>query len=324
MDVFGLVQAAVARNTGDRLDAFARRIRAASLAAMLAAVAGPAGAASGGLVPLPPPRPRDAAGPPPAPAPLPVARPAGLPDAASAPAPDGAAPAAAPAPAKLAPPPEPQGPTRPAAVEPDPACARLLAAGKVDASPVPAVVGPGGCGIAAPVVLRGVLLPGGRRIPLEPPATMRCDLAEQLGDWVRDDLAGATAVGGRLVGILAGAAYDCRSRDHIAGARLSEHATGNAIDLRGLRLTSGDLVPQRRGARPLWDAVRTSACARFATVLGPGSDSYHAEHVHLDLAHRRGGMRLCQWTLPDDAPQSAAPVPKGPPSDHGTARPPPP
>jgi hypothetical protein len=29
-------------------------------------------------------------------------------------------------------------------------------------------------------------------------------------------------------------------------------------------------------------------------VLGPGSDAFHDDHLHLDLAERRGGYRLCQ------------------------------
>jgi hypothetical protein len=44
--------------------------------------------------------------------------------------------------------------------------------------------------------------------------------------------------------------------------------------------------------------MRRSACARFTTVLGPGSDGYHENHFHVDLAQRRGDYRLCQWNLP--------------------------
>jgi hypothetical protein len=32
-------------------------------------------------------------------------------------------------------------------------------------------------------------------------------------------------------------------------------------------------------------------------VLGPGSDGYHEEHVHVDLAERRGGYRICEWDV---------------------------
>jgi len=30
-------------------------------------------------------------------------------------------------------------------------------------------------------------------------------------------------------------------------------------------------------------------------VLGPGADRAHELHLHVDLAERRGGYRLCQW-----------------------------
>jgi hypothetical protein len=53
--------------------------------------------------------------------------------------------------------------------------------------------------------------------------------------------------------------------------------------------------------------MRASACARFSTVLGPGSDGYHEEHIHLDLAERRNGYKLCQWELRAAQAESAAP-----------------
>ena len=41
-------------------------------------------------------------------------------------------------------------------------------------------------------------------------------------------------------------------------------------------------------------AVRARACAYFTTVLGPGSDAAHADHLHLDVRERRPGVRICQ------------------------------
>ena len=45
------------------------------------------------------------------------------------------------------------------------------------------------------------------------------------------------------------------------------------------------------------EKIRSTACARFSTVLGPGSDGYHEEHIHVDLADRRNGYKLCQWDI---------------------------
>jgi Extensin-like protein C-terminus len=44
-------------------------------------------------------------------------------------------------------------------------------------------------------------------------------------------------------------------------------------------------------------------------VLGPGSDGYHEEHVHLDLAERRNGYKLCQWELREPPPLEAKSAP---------------
>jgi hypothetical protein len=32
-------------------------------------------------------------------------------------------------------------------------------------------------------------------------------------------------------------------------------------------------------------------------VLGPGSDSSHADNIHLDLIERKGNYRICQWDV---------------------------
>jgi hypothetical protein len=49
--------------------------------------------------------------------------------------------------------------------------------------------------------------------------------------------------------------------------------------------------------------MRKSACGRFSTVLGPGSDGYHEDHVHVDLMERAPGrFRMCQWDVRDPEP----------------------
>jgi hypothetical protein len=52
-------------------------------------------------------------------------------------------------------------------------------------------------------------------------------------------------------------------------------------------------------AKDLREGLRKTTCARFITVLGPGSDGYHEDHVHVDLAERRSGYRICQWDVRD-------------------------
>ena len=61
--------------------------------------------------------------------------------------------------------------------------------------------------------------------------------------------------------------------------------------------------------RELRESVLHSACTRFSTVLGPGSDGYHEDHIHLDLMERRNNYRICQWDVWDPLPQKAPLLP---------------
>ena len=54
--------------------------------------------------------------------------------------------------------------------------------------------------------------------------------------------------------------------------------------------------------KDLRESLRESACGRFTTVLGPGSDGYHEGHIHLDMAERRNGYRICQWEVREPPP----------------------
>jgi hypothetical protein len=64
-------------------------------------------------------------------------------------------------------------------------------------------------------------------------------------------------------------------------------------------------------AREFREGLKTRTCARFNTVLGPGSDGYHEDHVHVDLAQRHSGYRMCQWDVREPAPAAdAIPLPR--------------
>ncbi|RYB05674.1 extensin family protein [Lichenibacterium ramalinae] len=236
------------------------------------------------IVPLPLPRPEEA-GPP-------------LPLPSVPPRPEAAGAAPLPRAEAFGPPPPRRAPDPDAPPDPDPVCGPLLAGGKVVARPAAAIAEGDACGVAAPVTLAAVVLRGGRQVALVPPAVMRCDLADRLADWVRDDVAPATAAEGDLLGIADAAAYVCRNRNWAAGARVSEHARGNAIDILAFRFARRTVGWKDPGARDVLAALRASACARFATVLGPGADAFHETDLHVDLEHRRNGFKLCQWTLP--------------------------
>ena len=80
---------------------------------------------------------------------------------------------------------------------------------------------------------------------------------------------------------------------------MSEHGKGNAIDIRAVRLGNGGVFDLTSAivAKDFRERVRAAACSRFNTVLGPGSDSYHEGHIHLDLAQRSRGYKMCQWDV---------------------------
>lgn len=194
---------------------------------------------------------------------------------------------------------------------PDPICPRLLADARAAVRRVAPIEAEVGCGLAEPVRLDAVMLADGSKVTLEPAPIMACRMAEATVAYVRDDLAAAALKAGAVLSkVLTAAAYECRGRNRVVGAKLSEHAQGNALDVRGIVLADKRIVMVAREGMPmpLIEAWRASACARFMTVLGPGSDGYHEDHIHVDLRERKSNYRLCQWELepPEAAPSVAS------------------
>ncbi|MEJ1158718.1 extensin-like domain-containing protein [Prosthecomicrobium sp. N25] len=178
------------------------------------------------------------------------------------------------------------------------ACLARLAALGVEAKPLPPIEADNGCSVPAPLEVRSV----GAGIALAPPAVTVCPMAEALALWARDVAAESEAAfETRPKSLSIGTSYQCRPRNGRSGAKLSEHGIANGVDIAGIRLESGpafdvarvadeDDGPTARFAR----AVRARACVHFTTVLGPGTDPSHETHLHLDLARRRNGYRICQ------------------------------
>ena len=202
--------------------------------------------------------------------------------------------------------PEPSGPGREQFAESDfdhSACLLALSRLGVTYEALPPITDPdrSECGIDRPVrvteVRPGIVLHGG--------ADMRCPVARSLAFWTRDFVAPAAARlpgAPRLTGYRPGSTYQCRGRIGGAGesGRLSEHALGNAIDIAAFTFADAPDLPiaPREGSgsaeMAFQHAVRATACLFFTTVLGPGSDGAHEDHLHLDMAQRRGDWRLCQ------------------------------
>ncbi|MET0279254.1 MAG: extensin family protein [Pseudorhodoplanes sp.] len=211
---------------------------------------------------------------------------------------------------------QPSGPDAVTAVRDEPsACQRRVADQIAVIEPLPVFGGPGDCGATDVVKLEAIIQPDKSRIAVSPPATLRCQMAEAIATWVREDLTPATSSLGSAPRSLDNyASYDCRGRNRVAGARLSEHGLANAIDIRGVHLQNGKFaeLTDRNLDRNFREAIRKTVCARFMTVLGPGSDGHHETHIHLDLADRRNNYKICQWLVHD--PQGEIPLPRSRPA----------
>ncbi len=209
--------------------------------------------------------------------------------------------------------PEADKPAEQAAPAPQPSACRLALTDAIAIAPsVPDIHGPGGCGGEDLVRLEAVVLPDKRQVAVKPAAILRCKMATAIADWIRTDMAPLVAKLGSTISDLDNFdSFECRGRNRIAGAQLSEHGRANALDVRAFRLANGQSISltDRSVARELRETVLHSACARFSTVLGPGSDWYHEDHVHLDLMERRGNYRICQWNVWDQLPQVAPLLP---------------
>jgi len=236
----------------------------------------------------------------PLPQPRPAQVPAASPDAVSKPEQDKAA-----------------APAAPVAPEPS-ACRRALTEDVAIAPSIAPIHGEGGCGGDDLVKLEAVVLRGGQRVSLKPAATLRCEMARAVADWIRDDAAPlAESLGSVLSGLDNFDSYECRGRNRVKGAKLSEHGKANALDVRSLDLANGTkLALTDRGlSREIREKVLWSVCTRFTTVLGPGSDWYHEDHIHLDIAQRRNNYKLCQWNVYEPLPVTAPLLPAERPGD---------
>ena len=189
---------------------------------------------------------------------------------------------------------------------PQPSACRLALTDAIAIAPsIPDIHGSGGCGGEDLVRLEAVVLPDKRQVSVKPAAILRCPMAAALVDWIRTDVAPlATGLGSTISDLDNFDSFECRGRNRVVGARLSEHGRANALDVRAFKLANGRSISltDRTVSRELRETVLHSVCARFSTVLGPGSDGYHEDHIHLDLMERRNNYRICQWDVWDPLP----------------------
>lgn len=166
----------------------------------------------------------------------------------------------------------------------------LCGAAELQGESTPAIEGEGGCGIEAPIRLTAV-----GAVALDPPAVISCAMARALSGWLSAvALPAFAAVGTAPRALRVADAYSCRGRNGVAGAKLSEHGRGDAIDISAFTLRDGRTVTVLDGwETPDWGAtlarLRQGACGPFSTVLGPGTNALHADHFHFDVEPRKRG-----------------------------------
>jgi hypothetical protein len=182
-----------------------------------------------------------------------------------------------------------------------------------DFTPQPDRAGPGECGGSDLVQLDAIKMPDGSRVAVTPAPMLRCKMAESVAEWMRSDMGPAVSseLAKPVKALVTASGYHCRPRNGVKGAKISEHGRGNAMDITGFKLAGGEVVDLTRPAvsKLLRDKARVSTCGRFTTVLGPGSDAYHESHIHVDLAERSRGHRMCQWDVRETAPVVANATP---------------
>ncbi len=139
-------------------------------------------------------------------------------------------------------------------------------------------------------------------VEIKPAATLACPIISALDQWI------ATAVQPAarrwfhqpVAEIKQISAYSCRGMNGDSSAHISEHAFGNALDIAEFTLADGHRISVQYGwhgspeEQGFLHDVQLAACESFTTVLAPGANVYHYNHIHVDLMRRASGRRICE------------------------------
>ena len=139
-------------------------------------------------------------------------------------------------------------------------------------------------------------------IEVKPAATLACPIVSALDRWFANAVQPMAQkwFNQPVVEIKQISAYSCRGMNGQPGAHISEHAFGNALDIAAFVLADGHRLTVKDGWKGSPEEqgflrdVQGSACDQFTTVLSPGSNQFHYDHIHVDLMRRASGRRICQ------------------------------
>jgi hypothetical protein len=139
-------------------------------------------------------------------------------------------------------------------------------------------------------------------VELKPPATLACPLVSMLDQWIDSAVQPAALHWFRqsVVEIKQISAYSCRGMNGNPNAHISEHAFGNALDVAEFTLADGHKVSVQYGwhgtpeEQGFLHDVQSAACDDFTTVLAPGANVYHYNHIHVDLMRHYNSRHICE------------------------------
>ncbi|HYW61922.1 MAG TPA: extensin family protein, partial [Bradyrhizobium sp.] len=172
-----------------------------------------------------------------------------------------------------------------------PAPEREPAAGSQDRSPLPRLGPP-----------QGNAVNSFGAVAVTPTATLACPIVSALDRWLTDSVQPSAMrwFGSRVVEIKQISAYSCRGMNGNSRAHISEHAFGNALDIAAFTLADGRRITVKDGWKGMAEEqgflrdIQGAACQQFNTVLAPGSNVYHYDHIHVDLMRRASRRVICQ------------------------------
>jgi hypothetical protein len=163
-----------------------------------------------------------------------------------------------------------------------------------------AITDEGTCGMDLPLQIMAL---SSGSVAVTPSPTLNCPFTDAIEAWIATSVqpAARAQFGSEVVEITQISAYACRNRNNF-GRELSEHAFGNALDVSGFKLANGRVISIQHDWNGEADEqaflrqVFGGACATFTTVLGPGSNIMHYNHIHFDLAQLApdGTPKMCK------------------------------
>jgi hypothetical protein len=135
-----------------------------------------------------------------------------------------------------------------------------------------------------------------------PAATLACPLVSTLDRYFSESVQPAAMhwFGQPVVEVKQISAYSCRGMNGDSNAHISEHAFGNALDMAAFVLADGHRVTVKDGwhgspeEQGFLHDIQGAACQMFTTVLAPGSNAFHYDHIHVDLMRRASRRVICQ------------------------------